>query len=225
MGQLENYWDEDHKKLTGDYAPSNYGVAVANEFPKSSFILDIGGGRGRDSIFFLQQGHKVLMFDISPFAVAQAVSTAQELNLNLQAEVINVGEQNLPVPDKSVDAVYSHLALHYFDLKITVKVLSEIHRVLKDGGKFFATIKSPEDKKDMARILEFTTEVSQGYFIDREGIKRQSRFTIEQWQDMLTKAGFTNFTVQLIDENVARKEQGKSVESKELLVNEIRAIK
>ena len=63
----------------------------------------------------------------------------------------------LPFADQSFDAVYFHLALHYFDNQKTIEVFNEIHRVLKTGGvfaAFFNTINDPEVKQNLKIALQ-----------------------------------------------------------------------
>jgi len=222
---LQQYWDKSHKGLKGDIEPSKYGLSVVKLFPQNSFVLDLGGGRGRDSFLFLQKGHQVVLLDISPCALNQAKETASRLGFVLSTVKNNIGQELFPFEDNTFDVVYSHLSLHYANRENTLSALLEVNRILKPDGKFFATVKSTEDKEDMEKVKAVSAQIEPGFFMDKEGIRRQSRYTIDSWTQMLKKAGFRRVSIKLIDENVSRKETGKETESKKLLVNEIRTEK
>ncbi|EFB42542.1 hypothetical protein pah_c004o030 [Parachlamydia acanthamoebae str. Hall's coccus] len=51
--------------------------------------------------------------------------------------------------------VYAHLSLHYFDLKTTLAILSEIERILKPGGVFaFLTNSVNDPEYKTGKLLE-----------------------------------------------------------------------
>jgi SAM-dependent methyltransferase len=51
----------------------------------------------------------------------------------------------LPFADRSFDAVYAHLSVHYFDDAVTRSVFAEMRRVLRPGGFLFVKCKSVDD--------------------------------------------------------------------------------
>lgn len=54
-------------------------------------------------------------------------------------------QKSLPFGDESFSAVVADLSLHYFSLTDTIKVIKEIRRILKDGGKLFFRVNSAND--------------------------------------------------------------------------------
>lgn len=91
-------------------------------------ILDLGCGDGQLTARLMTAGAQVEGVDASPAMVAAARSrgvTAREGNA-----------EALPYPDRAFDAVFSNAALHW--VRNQDAMLTEVHRVLKPGGRFVA---------------------------------------------------------------------------------------
>jgi ubiquinone/menaquinone biosynthesis C-methylase UbiE len=107
-------------------------------------ILEIGFGNGRffNKLFAKAANLKVWGIDFSKDMVAMANRNnptyirAGKLNLQLGSS------DNLPFANDSFDKVFCINVIYFWDQP--EKHLSEIHRVLKDGGEFFAAIRSKE---------------------------------------------------------------------------------
>lgn len=92
-------------------------------------LLEIGAGPGKDSLFFKDQGLKVVATDLSPEMVHLCTEKG------LEAYVMDF--LNLQFPDASFDAVYAlNCLLHVPKLDLP-KILLEIHRLMKPFGLFF----------------------------------------------------------------------------------------
>ncbi|MEH1903285.1 MAG: class I SAM-dependent methyltransferase [Nostoc sp.] len=92
--------------------------------PKGSIIADIGAGTGGYTIELAKQGFLINAIEPSLVMQKQAVEHPQVKWFSGYAE-------NLPLPDKSVDAVVSILTIHHFsDLE---KAFQEMHRIIRDG--------------------------------------------------------------------------------------------
>ena len=75
-------WDTIHQKThKQDNFPSSYAKEKEKLFPRSSLIIELGGGTGEDAIYFLKQGHSVVILDISEFALRVAEEKAKRLSL------------------------------------------------------------------------------------------------------------------------------------------------
>src|SRR5256885_1585218 len=64
-----NYWSEYYVREDAPEIPSQFAVFVANELPNLKSILEIGCGNGRDALFFLQTGRRVVALDASDKAI------------------------------------------------------------------------------------------------------------------------------------------------------------
>ncbi|WOH48816.1 class I SAM-dependent methyltransferase [Bradyrhizobium sp. sBnM-33] len=132
----------------------------------ASDILDLGCGEGRLTrwIAAMKRKHggsfRVHGVDFSPEMIAQAL----RFNGDLPA-TYGVGDaMALEFPDGSFDLVASCTAPNNFP---TLEgALSEIHRVLRPGGIFFATIINAEETARFARYVYYAP-----YFLWR-GVKR-----------------------------------------------------
>lgn len=106
-------------------------------------VLDLGFGGGADSVALADLGYDVTGLDVSPTAVRRAGELAAgRPRLRFHCGDLAAG---LPFASGRFDAVYSHLALHYFDDKTTRLVFEEIRRVCRPGGLLVAAVKSTLD--------------------------------------------------------------------------------
>lgn len=132
-----NIWDGLHQKYQStDWIdkPSFFSQEAIQYFPKKGKLLELGAGQGQDSRFFASHGYKIISTDVSDFALNLSQGkTKTNLKDNISWQQIDIS-QPLPFNDNSFDIVYSHLAVHYFDKKITQQIFSEIYRVLKPNG-------------------------------------------------------------------------------------------
>ena len=101
-------------------------------------VLEVGCGTGVLSFLSklgVGETGEVAGIDIAPKMVARAEEKARKAGLDIAFEVASVDE--LPYPDGYFDVVISSLMLHHLPLEIKRKGLGEVHRVLKDDGRFF----------------------------------------------------------------------------------------
>lgn len=219
----EARWDELHKEAHEKGEEYNrYAEEREKEFPRHSLICELGGGTGEDALYFLHQGHSVVVLDISSFALQKALDKAAEANLDshIEARQIDFGYQTLPLNSNSVDVAYSRISLNYFPKEQTVNVFKEIYRILKPGGKAFLTLKSPEDEKEIERLKNTASVFEEHVYID--GGQLRSRFPKEVLEEILTHAGIDNFSVEPHIEDLGVGEHG---EAERLYVNEIKFTK
>lgn len=202
IDQIER-WNKGHRGIPKDKSVSNYAIEKERLFPSNARVLDLGGGTGADSIYFLQHNHVVTLVDISDFALTAAKEKAAELGHPLTTLRITLGEEPLTLVDNSAEVIFSRLALHYFDRNTTVSIFKDMNRILVQNGNAYITIKSPDDKKEMDFLKETAEEIEEGVFIDDGETK--SRFTDAQWEDILKAAGITKFTVRPYKEDMTGK--------------------
>jgi SAM-dependent methyltransferase len=107
-------------------------------------LLDLGSGGGRHAFEAMRRGARVTALDYSAAdlkdvaAVAGAMLDAHEADVAQWAGVVNADAQQLPFPDASFDRVIvSEVLEHIWD---DARVLAEIARVLRTGGRVAATV-------------------------------------------------------------------------------------
>ena len=166
---------------------------------KAKKILDLSGGEGKHSIFFAKNGYEVFCLDFSKRAIASCKEKVVKSKLQkLVHPIIYDITKPLKFKDKTFDAVFAHLAVHYFDDKTTTEIFNEIHRILKVGGLFFAKVKSIKDpsygkgkkiEKDMFDFGHTRHFFSKEYLLSKlEGFKVLSLKEIVKKTDYAKKA-------------------------------------
>ena len=192
---LQKHWNKSHIGHPVDRLPSNYARDKEKYFPRSSVVCDLGGGDGVDSLYFIQKGHKVYLYDISDIGLEKAKARAAKENVEnkLVVQQIDLSEDKIPVSDNFFDIVYSRLSIHYFYKDRLIEILKDIYRVLKQGGVSFIVVKSPEDLNEMKWLNENTEKLQEGVY--SEGGLIKTRFAKDEYRQMLESAGITNFEV------------------------------
>lgn len=105
-------------------------------------VLDAGCGSGRNLEYLLRAGYTVYAVDRDTGAVATAQRRAYQLAPSLPADHFKIGELDaLPWKNLEVDAVICSAVLHFArDTAHFRAMVSELWRVLRPGGLFFARL-------------------------------------------------------------------------------------
>ncbi|MGI5246731.1 class I SAM-dependent methyltransferase [Dactylosporangium sp. CA-139066] len=107
-------------------------------------VADLGCGQGHDAVAFAAEQFRVTAIDFSPVSVRQVSRLAAVRNLSVNPVCHDLA-QPLPLGSATLDGVYAHLSLHYFDDPTTRLLFAEIWRVLTAGGVLVFSVKSTED--------------------------------------------------------------------------------
>jgi tellurite methyltransferase len=118
-------------------------------------VLDAGCGPGRNLVYFLREGFDVYAVDVSAEAVAEVRSLARTLAPHLPAgNFRREPVERMSFAEASFDAVLSSAVLHFArDEGHWRAMLSEMWRVLKPGGIFFARLASSDGVEDYVESL------------------------------------------------------------------------
>jgi ubiquinone/menaquinone biosynthesis C-methylase UbiE len=165
----------------------------------------------------LENGHRVILFDASLFALQQAERRLEKFFHTGQLKVLQVilGEDGLPLPDNSADIIYARFSLHFFNKQQTVDIFHDLFRVLKSGGYAYLSVKSPYDIQDSITEVEFlrtnSEEIESNVFVDTDG-NIVSRFSEVQWAEILKEAGMLNFKINAYSEHVYGGNTGEDID-------------
>ncbi len=86
-------WTEHHQAHAGErQEPSSFGLEVAERLAPGSVVVDLGAGRGRDTLHFARQGHEVRAYDFSRPAVNQVRRRARAEGLAVSSERLLLDE-------------------------------------------------------------------------------------------------------------------------------------
>ncbi len=135
-------------------------------------VLEIGFGNG---LFFekvMTQAHALSLFgiDYSSTMVKEAANRNAVAIQNGHLQLITGSSDALPWSDNSFDKIFCINVIYFWDEPL--KHLQEIKRVLKPGGRFYATIRS----KESMDLMPFT---QYGF----------TKYSEQEWQNRLEEAG------------------------------------
>ncbi|HEX7534464.1 MAG TPA: class I SAM-dependent methyltransferase [Syntrophales bacterium] len=126
--------------------PARMAVEIFKKENKTA-ILELGGGQGRDTIFFADNGFHVTVLEYSGSAVGAIADKARKLGLAgymtaLQHDV----RVALPFADEATDGCYSHMLYCMALTTPELEFLSrEVRRVLRPNGLHIYTVRHMKD--------------------------------------------------------------------------------
>lgn len=137
-------WEWEKANQSPWLKPTEDSYYLSNKWLELDFknILDLGAGLGRHSIFFAKQGFSVSAIDLSDYGMNNLKEWAKKENLNID---IRVGDMiALPYADNSFDCIFVYHVISHTDTLGAKKVISEIERVLRQGGEIYTSMCSKE---------------------------------------------------------------------------------
>lgn len=126
------------KKFFENYDAFRYRTEghIIEELDKIDFrnkqVLEIGIGQASDSMQMINRGAIYYGIDLTEESVRRAKERFMLFNKAYE-QILKADAQNIPFPDNFFDIVYSHGVIHHSPG--IEKIITEIYRVLKPGGK------------------------------------------------------------------------------------------
>lgn len=150
-GEQRKQWDTTYASkpdFFGD-APSDLAFRAVDIFRKHGCrkVLELGCGQGRDTCLFAKEGFHVIALDYSESGICQMREKAKSMCMEDVVECVCQDlRAGIPLPDGSVDAVYSHML---FTMELWEKeiqfILDECRRVLRPGGLNLYSVRNDHD--------------------------------------------------------------------------------
>jgi len=147
MEWWKNYFDEiyleiysflDNPELNQKQADF---IEKALELEKGMKILDLACGQGRHAIELAKKGYNITGLDYSDYLLKVARERAGKENVRIN--FVKGDMRNIPF-ENEFDAVYNFFtSFGYFSDEENFKVLKEINKCLKKGGKFLIDSSNP----------------------------------------------------------------------------------
>lgn len=100
-------------------------------FAKNGFVLEVGCGEGKSSIFLAQKGFSVDAFDISKSGIAKLKRLAEESNTRVNAWVQDLRDYHFK---REYDVVTSHGTLHLVTKEEWYQFINKAKKNTKSGG-------------------------------------------------------------------------------------------
>src|SRR5258708_1275358 len=109
------------------------------DLKKNMDVLEIGCGRGDVALYLAKKVHSVVGIDYSPEAIRIAKTIQKKFPVIIQkkSDFKKMDATLLTFPDNSFDYVILIDVINHLDSNEVEKMLQEISRVLKRGGKLF----------------------------------------------------------------------------------------
>lgn len=114
--QITHDWDKRYRNGTTAWddeetAPATKQLVLQTVQPRQS-ILEIGCGRGVDSVWLAEQGYRVVALDVSARAIRQAEARAREHDVRIDFNVADILRDHASLPH--CDAVFERGLFHTF---------------------------------------------------------------------------------------------------------------
>ena len=126
-----------HSEKPSAPIPKFIDFLIAQGFiPKQTEALDIGCGKGRNSIYIAQRGFKVCGADFVPQAVEEAIKRASNFSVSAKFEIFDISKK-WPYKDNQFGAIIdcnSTICIPYLG---RANAIREAHRVLRSQGYYF----------------------------------------------------------------------------------------
>lgn len=152
---------------------------LKGRFTKEMKILDVGCGEGRNAVYFLQKNYSIFGIDPNEVAIEYCRYLAKSIDPKTDIHRFQVGDgAAIPFHDSAFDAVLSSAVLHFAEGHAHFwQMISEIHRVLKQGGIFwlrtctaFGTIL--DQSEDLGEGRYALPDESERYLLLPNGLKK-----------------------------------------------------
>ena len=142
---------------------------VRKNYPKpdSTVILDYGCGGGRDTVALCTYGYKMIALDYAEEAL-ELVREKCKVFGNNQVTIVKNKDLEIPLEDRLVDAVIADGSLFLNAKRDICTIVTELKRVLKDGGLLWANFRSISDS-----LCGQGEEIDDGLFVMNESTGRK----------------------------------------------------
>ncbi len=176
------YWNDYYGSQNGrGIIPSSFAVAIEKRLSRESHILELGCGNGRDSLFFIEQGHRVVAIDGSDVAVEMLNSIAKGNDNSLF--VCDDFIKCHAIYQMIYDCIYSRFTLHAITEEQEMELLNNVKKALSDEGIFCVEARSVHDD-----IYGKGIEVGRNSFIFENHYRRF--VDAEEFRGKLERKGF-----------------------------------
>lgn len=147
--EFANNYREIHSenlKITGENSDyfSEYKIKEISRFYETNQpikILDFGCGDGNSEIFIEKYFQNAAIFGID--VSEESIKKATEMKEMQRSQFAVFNGLEIPYPDNFFDMVFTACVFHHIEAKQHIKILGEMHRVLKNSGRIIVFEHNP----------------------------------------------------------------------------------
>ncbi len=149
-------WPEVLNDLTAKYKDRDYVIAdkgnintilravlvfdyLKKFFPAGGSIVDLACGVGYVSHYLAKNGYNIRAFDASAVGIQKAKETARRIGVDENIFVCQDHTYLEKIPSGSIDVAIAMGFLYYLDKETRDYCYKQVHRILKNNGRFLAT--------------------------------------------------------------------------------------
>jgi ubiquinone/menaquinone biosynthesis C-methylase UbiE len=187
--------------ITGEFETQSYDIMMrslrdkgwmeTNDLIKggitSGLALEIGPGPGYLGLEWLKHTENTRLngLDISDDMLNLARKNAKEYGLSHRTEYFQGNASDMPFADNFFDAAFTNGSLHEWEHPD--KIMNEIFRVLKPGGKYVIT----DLRRDMSPVFKWLMSLTAKPRIMREGLNSSinAAYTQTELMDLIRQTG------------------------------------
>jgi len=194
-----------HRRFSTNKYSFNRWVVDHFNIPRPARILEAGCGPGHlwaQNADRLPEDWDITLSDFSPGMLQEAQKNLRNRNGHFTFELFDV--QSIPFEDRHFDAVIAnHMLYHVPD---RARALSEIRRVLKPGGRFYAVTNGENHMREMPELVKKFDPGAE----DTQGIAFSLPFRLENGGQELAQ-WFSTVTLHLYEDGLIVTEAGPLV--------------
>jgi ubiquinone/menaquinone biosynthesis C-methylase UbiE len=172
-GRMEEYPCTEKEKLRCRIIRQEISKHVKRNYK----MLEVAAGNGWASFPLIKKGFDVVVTDKEDFRIKQLKENSKKIGKKVK--IVQCDAEDLPFPKNSFDLVFCIDSLHHMNPQ---KVLKEIRRVLKPGGKIIIT------EKNYLNPMTWIGDKIFNLFYDIE----EKTYTKSQITSYLKEVGFKN---------------------------------
>ena len=117
---------------------------IPHQSGQSPVVAELGSGNGRDALYFVRNGYRVIAYELNPAARARALSRFRGLRLEERLIQREDFHDVADCPDHSLDLVHAVSSLHYFNPTQLLDILKLYTKRIKPNGKIGIALKTPQ---------------------------------------------------------------------------------
>jgi len=141
---FREFFDEYYYETYRVYEPESRNESEARfivdalDLPKGSSILDIGCGYARHAVYLARWGYRVVGIDLSSFLLNKARERCRNFGVNVK--LLQMDMRSMDFYEEFDGAYIFYTTYGYFSDGENLKVLENIHRALRKGGRVLIDI-------------------------------------------------------------------------------------